>query len=164
MTKMGQHLYLGLLILSTSGCQTAPPKPITIDLARRAILGMQGGDSLDQLKQQHGPCVRYMEYTGSDPELCSVQDGSPEFEFNQDHRLVAFRTRFEHDFSVELKKDTQTIVLKRGQQLKEIMPLIARLGFEPPKDYGEESYEQNKIWLNFEKGKLYSVRANLTGE
>ncbi len=103
-----------------------------------------------------------MEYTGSDPELCSVQDGSAEFEFSQNHHLVAFRTRFEEDFSVEIKKDKHTIVLKRGQELKKIKPPIMSLGFEPQKGYGEESYEHHGIVLHFEKGKISSVYANLT--
>lgn len=164
MTRGGQCLYLGLLILSTSGCQNGPPKPIKIDLDRRTVLGMQGGDSLDQLKRQQGSCVRYMEYTGSDPELCSVQDGSPEFEFSQDHRLVAFHTCFEQDFSVELKKDTQTVVLKWGQELKEIKPRIIALGFAPQKGYGEDSYTHNRIELHFEKEKLSYIYANLSRE
>jgi hypothetical protein len=105
-----------------------------------------------------------MEYTGSDPELCSVQDGSPEFEFSHDHRLVAFHTRFEQDFSVEIKKGTQALVLKRGQELKEIKPRIISLGFAPQKDYGEDRYEHHGIALNFEKGKLSFVYANLTQE
>ncbi|MBB6053332.1 hypothetical protein [Armatimonas rosea] len=125
---------------------------------------MQGGDSLDQLKRQQGSCVRYMEYTGSDPELCSVQDGSPEFEFSQDHRLVAFHTRYEQDFTVELKKGIQTLVLKRGQELKEIKPRIISLGFAPQKGYGEDSYRHNGIALRFEEGKLYYVYANLSRE
>ena len=164
MTKLEQHLFLGLFILSTCGCQKTPLKPITIDLRHRTVLGMQGGDSLDQLKQRQGSCVRYMEYTGSDPELCSVQDGSPEFKFSQDHRLVAFRTRFEQDFSVAIKKDTQTLVLKRGQEFNEIKSRIISLGFAPQKGYEEDRYAHNGIWLHFEKGKLSSVYANLTRE